>query len=326
MLSSEILTANLLSPVVLAFCLGIFAAVVKSDLKFPESFFAGLSAYLLLAIGLKGGVALGEIPIKTIIFPVVATLSVSIITPYIAFFLCRYIGKLKLDDAAAMAAHYGSVSIVTFITTRVFVESVGLKSDDYMTGLVAIMEVPGIVFALLLAQGVFRAKTVKGIDLFERLRGIFLSKSIYLLWGGLLIGILTGPGGLEKVSGFFIDPFYGILVLFMLEMGLMAGSRLHELQRTGPFLIGFALGMPLLTGAIAIVIAKLIGFSVANAVVFATMTASASYIAAPAAVRVALPFANPSFYLTSSLAITFPFNLTIVIPTYYLLTKWWYSL
>lgn len=325
MLSYEILRANLLSPVVLAFFLGAFAAILKSDLKFPEAFFSGLSAYLLLAIGFKGGVALGQTPLESILTPIGATLGISLVIPFIAFFCCRFMGGFNRDNSAAMAAHYGSVSIVTFITTRVFVESIGLKSDDFMTGLVAIMEVPGIVVALLLAQGI-HLKNKDGVSLFEELKVIFLSKSIYLLWGGLLMGVISGPEGFKKVSAFFVDPFYGILVLFMLEMGILAGERVHELKNTGAYILGFAIGMPLLSAMLGIVVAKACGFSIANALVFATMTASASYIAAPAAVRLALPKANPAYYLTSSLAITFPFNLTIGIPTYYLLAQWWYKL
>jgi hypothetical protein len=326
MVNAAILQANLLSPVVLAFFMGLFAAVLKSDLRFPDSFFAGLSAYLLLAIGLKGGAALNQVQFMMLINPIGATLLMSMFLPSCAFFVCRFFGKLKQDDAAAIAAHYGSVSIVTFIATKVFLETQSLTVDDYMTGLVAIMEIPGIILALLLAQGVFKRKSVKGIGLFERLRGIFLSKSIYLLWGGLLIGMISGQAGVAKVSPFFVDPFYGVLVLFMLEMGLLAGSRLYDLKKVGGFLILFSILMPLVSGTIAIVVSNLVGFSMANAVLFAAMSASASYIAAPAAVRVSLPFANPAYYLTSALVLTFPFNLTIGIPIYYLLACWWYNL
>lgn len=326
MVSAAILQANLLSPVVLAFFMGLLAAVLKSDLRFPDSFFSGLSAYLLLAIGLKGGAALNQVQFSELICPISATLFMSLLVPSCAFFACLLFSKLKRDDAAAIAAHYGSVSIVTFIATKVFLENQSLIADAYMTGLVAIMEIPGIILALLLAQGVFKRKAVKGIGLFERLRGIFLSKSIYLLWGGLLIGMASGQEGVAKVAPFFVDPFYGVLVLFMLEMGLLAGSRLYDLKKVGGFLICFSLTMPIISGLTAIVLAKLAGLNLANAVVFAAMAASASYIAAPAAVRVALPFANPAYYLTSSLVLTFPFNLTIGIPIYYLLACWWYNL
>ena len=326
MISLEIIKSNLLSPVVLSFYLGVFAKLLKSDLKFPDSFFSGLSAYLLLAIGLKGGVALTNVSFYMLFSPILATFTISLCVPSAAFLICKYIAHLKKEDAAAIAAHYGSVSIVTFIATKVFLENAGLKIDEYMTGLVALLELPGIIFALLLAQNVFEKKAQSSVSFFDKFTGIFLSKSIYLLWGGLLIGILTGPEGFKKVAPFFVDPFYGMLVFFMLEMGLVAGTHIEDLKKIKGFLALFAVGMPILSGSFAIFLAKIAGFSLANATVFAAMAASASYIAAPAAVRIALPSANPSYYLTSSLVITFPFNLSLGIPLYYMLTKWWYQL
>lgn len=326
MLSAEVLLSNLISPVVLAFYLGVFATVFKSDLNFPASFFSGLASYLLLAIGIKGGASLSEMPFSDIIVPICTTVMLSIFIPYFSFLLCRHVGKLKSEDAAAMAAHYGSVSIVTFIACKVFIESLDVQTDSYMTGLLALMEVPGIIVALLLAKIFSDKKSLISINFASEIRKIFFSKSIYLLWGGLLMGVLSGSPGLKKVSGFFVDPFYGVLVLFMLEMGLLAGKRLNDLKEFGLFLISFSLGMPLLSGALGVFVAKAANFSLGNAVVFSAMTASASYIAAPAAVRSSLPNANPAYYLTCALGVTFPFNLTIGIPVYYIIAKWWYQL
>ena len=300
---------------VLAFFLGIAAVYLRSDLKFPEPIYNFLSIYLLLAIGLKGGVTLSKEPLLTLAPLLLVAFILSLFLPFLTFFCARLL-RYDTTDAAAFAAHYGSVSVITFIACQVFVESSGYHTDKSMTAVLAIMEIPAIIIALVLA----RAKHTH--PLHQDIKKILTSKSVLLLIGGIIMGYLSGDEGFQRISPLFVTPFQGMLVLFLLEMGLVTGHRLLE-TRTFPkslFIIGF--GMPLLNGTLGIFLGKIIGLSVGNTTLFACLAASASYIAAPAAVRLALPNANPGYYLTASLALTFPFNLSFGIPFYHIMTVW----
>ncbi|MDX2003948.1 MAG: sodium-dependent bicarbonate transport family permease [Meiothermus sp.] len=307
----ELLRINLLSPAVLAFALGMLATLVKSDLKIPEALYTTLSIYLLLAIGIKGGDALAQTPLSQLWGPALATLALSVVTPLLSYAVLRR--RFGVIDAAAIAAHYGSVSAVTFIAATAFMQAASQPVEGYMPALVAILEVPAIVIALLIA----RRGTGGTGSLGEAVREIFAGKSILLLVGGVVIGALAGEGGMRQIAPVFIDPFRGALVLFLLELGMVAAKRLRDLRKVGAFLIAFGLAMPIVQGALGVWLGTLAGMSVGGAMVLGTMAASASYIAAPAAVRIALPEANPSYYLTASLGITFPFNLTLGIPLYF---------
>lgn len=295
---------------VLAFVLGVTAAFVRSDLKFPEPIYAILSVYLLLAIGIKGGVTLSQTPLSAIGGPLLATLALSGLLPLIAFGVLRLLDYSKVDSAA-LAAHYGSVSVITFIASQIFVESTGYSSERYMTALLALLEVPAIIIALLLSR------TNYVLPLTKEIKKILSSKSILLLIGGIVMGFLSGERGLEKIAPLFVSPFEGMLVLFLLEMGLVAGHKLLESRHIPVSLVIAGIILPIINGCIGVYLAKICGMSVGSATVFATLAASASYIAAPAAVRMALPQANPGYYLTASLAITFPFNLSLGIPLYH---------
>ncbi|MCS7058202.1 MAG: sodium-dependent bicarbonate transport family permease [Meiothermus sp.] len=312
----ELLRANLLSPAVLAFALGIVATLVRSDLRIPEALYTSLSIYLLLAIGLKGGAALAATPWSELWKPALATLALGVFTPLLSYAVLRRLGRMDVVNAAALAAHYGSVSAVTFIAANSLMQSVQQPVEGYLPTLVAILEVPAIVIALLIAR-----RNLKGGPMGEAVREILTGRSVLLLVGGSLIGFLSGPEGLKKVAAAFVDPFQGVLVLFLLELGMVAAKRLRDLRSTGAFLIGFGLGMPVVQGALGVWLGSLAGMSVGGATVLGAMAASASYIAAPAAVRIALPQANPSYYLTASLGITFPFNLTLGIPLYFALSR-----
>ncbi|MCS7194420.1 MAG: sodium-dependent bicarbonate transport family permease [Meiothermus sp.] len=312
----ELLRANLLSPAVLAFALGIVATLVRSDLRIPEALYTSLSIYLLLAIGLKGGAALAATPWSELWKPALATLALGVFTPLLSYAVLRRLGRMDVVNAAALAAHYGSVSAVTFIAANSLMQSVKQPVEGYLPTLVAILEVPAIVIALLIAR-----RNLKGGPMGEAVREILTGRSVLLLVGGSLIGFLSGPEGLKKVAAAFVDPFQGVLVLFLLELGMVAAKRLRDLRSTGAFLIGFGLGMPVVQGALGVWLGSLAGMSVGGATVLGAMAASASYIAAPAAVRIALPQANPSYYLTASLGITFPFNLTLGIPLYFALSR-----
>jgi uncharacterized protein len=301
------LAENLISPVVLCFVLGIVARWVKSDLAVPEPIYQGLSIYLLLAIGLKGGSALAVTPFGELLLPGVITLVLGLITPVSAFFLMRRFGRLGVEDAAAVAAHYGSVSVVTFLAAVEAVKRTGVETEGYLPALVAVLEVPGIIVALLFASGGGGSKGSWKKALHEVVTG----KSIVLLLGGLIIGALCGPSKLVDVQPFFAAAFKGALCIFMIELGLAAGKRLLVLGCV----------IPVLHGALGVFAGIAAGLSPGGAAVLGAMAGSASYIAAPAAVRVALPGANPAFYLTLALGITFPFNLAIGIPLFQTLAK-----
>ncbi|HKK70354.1 MAG TPA: sodium-dependent bicarbonate transport family permease [Candidatus Krumholzibacteria bacterium] len=313
MASLDLLLANLLSPVVLAFALGVLARVVRSDLEFPAPLYDALSIYLLLAIGLKGGAELSVTPLLEFAAPAGLTLALGVVTPLIAYGILRKLGRFDRTNAAAVAAHYGSVSAVTFIAATAFAQRAGLAPEGFMPALVALLEVPAIVVALMIAHVRSGAAGTWG----EALHEIMAGRSVVLLLGGLAIGWLAGKEGIAPVAPFFVEGFQGALTLFLLEMGMAAAARLRDLRRVGVFLVIFGVVLPILHGALAIWLGGLVGLSPGGSAVFGAMVSSASYIAAPAAVRIALPQASPTLYLTASLGITFPFNLTLGIPLYY---------
>lgn len=324
----EILRANLLSPLVLAFVLGVATKLMKSELSLPKDLYASLSIYLLLALGLKGGVELSQSTFEAIAFPALATVTLGCLTPISAYFLMRKLGKFSTIDAAALAAHYGSVSAVTFIAANQFVTSLGHQAEGFMPTLVTLLESPGILIAL--GIGAMKREKLRSAAAKEsstRLKAsvfheIFTSRSMVLLVGGLVIGFLAGAKSYEPVKPFFESGFKGALVLFLLEMGIVAGARLKDLRKVGARLISLGIFLPILHGTIGALLGTFAGLSVGGATVLGAMAASASYIAAPPAVRMTLPEANPTFYLTASLAITFPFNLVAGIPLYYNLSTW----
>jgi uncharacterized protein len=305
--------ANLLSPVVLLFLLGIAATLLRSDLKIPEAAYSFMTTYLLLALGMKGGVELSHISLKVIALPAIATLLLAVLTPFVAFFVCRNSRSMSVADSAALAAHYGSVSIVTFISSQSFLDARGVSHEGIMATLVVIMEMPAIVLALWLAQKFGKSEQKIGKVCHEILTG----KSVLLMTGGLLVGLLSGSKGYAKVEPLFGSLFQGVVALFLLEMGMVASKRFKDFRKAGWFVVAFAVFIPLLNGALGSVLGTLAGLSVGGVTVLATMAASASYIAAPAAVRTALPEATPGIYLTAALAITFPFNLVFGIPIYF---------
>ncbi|MCG8372499.1 MAG: sodium-dependent bicarbonate transport family permease [Balneolales bacterium] len=313
----ESLLSNFASPVVLAFVLGILAKTVKSDLEIPRPLYQGLSIYLLLAIGLKGGVELSKTPFNEFLWPAVATLILGMITPIIAYIVLRYLGKMDLVNSAAVAAHYGSVSAVTFIAAISYIEAQGGQPEGFMPTLVAILEVPGIIVALMIPQ----LFSKNGGSFKKALHEVVTGSSIILLLGGLTIGLIAGPVKFASVEPFFVSGFQGALVLFLLELGMVTARRLQDLKKVGFFLLGFGIIVPILFGILATWVGLMAGLSIAGTAVLAAMVSSGSYIAAPAAVRIALPKANPTLYLTASLGITFPFNITLGIPLYYVIAQ-----
>jgi uncharacterized protein len=307
---------------VLAFVLGLIAVWVRSDLKFPDAMYNLLSIYLLFSIGIKGGAELSLTPISSLIGPLLATLVLGIITPLLAFTVL----KTRFDqvNAGAIAAHYGSVSAVTFTAALSFAQERYSNLEGFLPALVAVLEVPGIAIGIALAQRGLK----KGSPQDSRqgsstlVHELLTGKGLFVLLGGLAIGAISGKGGLTEVAPLFIDPFKGALTLFLLELGIIAGQRLREIRQAGPFLIGFGILMPVVNGSLGVALGTFAGLSEGGAFVLGTLAASASYIAAPAAVRSVLPQANPGYALGASLGVTFPFNLALGIPLYAAISSW----
>ena len=323
-MDSSLILSNILNPPVLFFFLGMLAIFVQSDLDIPNPLPKLFSLYLLVAIGFKGGHELYESGLSPLIIStLLAAVFMASIVPVYSFFILR----LKLDNynAAAIAATYGSISAVTFITASSLLDKIQIPYGGHMVAALALMESPAIVVGLILVR-VFakKAANVSGDEeestetsWGEVLREAFLNGSVLLLIGSLIIGLLTGGDGWAKVHLFVEkDLFYGALMFFLLDMGLVAARRIQDLRKTGMFLIGFAVLMPITNALIGIMLAKVIGMGQGDALLFSVLCASASYIAVPAAMRMTVPEANPSLYVSMALAITFPFNIIIGIPIY----------
>ncbi|MEP1613014.1 MAG: sodium-dependent bicarbonate transport family permease [Roseobacter sp.] len=305
---------NLLSPIILCFALGVAASVARSDLSVPEAAAKAMSIYLLFAIGFKGGVSVAAHGIDVKLgLSLLAGVVLSAVLPMIAFGLLTIMSNLSRLDAAAVAAHYGSISIVTFVAASSVLQSSGIEYEGYMVAVAAAMEAPAILSALWLIS---RGGGDRRMDR-DLWREILLNGSIVLLIGAFFIGWVTGEEGLAEISSFIVAPFKGVLCLFLLDMGLVAGRGLRGgggVLRPG--VLAFGLLMPVVGSTLGAASGLLLGLSTGGIALFMVLSASASYIAVPAAMRVALPEANPSIYLTLSLGVTFPFNLTLGIPLY----------
>lgn len=308
-----------LDPVVLFFILGLLAALAKSDLKLPPALYETLSVFLLIAIGLKGGVALSKLGGAAVLWQVGVVIVLGAVLTLLAFAMLRL--KLNRVDAAATAAHYGSVSVVTFAVATAYLARQGVEAEPQLTVFLAVMEMPALVVGVLLA----RLGGERRVNWARLGHEVFLGKSMVLLMGGLLIGWLAGADGIQSLSPLYVDLFKPVLSLFLLEMGLVTAGKLSGLRKSGMFLVGMALLMPLLFAGIGLGVAMLMGLSVGGAMLLASLCASASYIAAPAAMRIAVPEANPAISLAASLGVTFPFNLLLGIPLYLWLAQLAYA-
>lgn len=307
---------QLFEPVILFFLLGALAGFVRSDLRIPGVLYESLSIFLLLAIGLKGGVELARYPLAAVALPALVVVAVGALIPLVAYPVLRRIGRLSRADAGSIAGHYGSVSVVTFAVGTTYLARLGQEVEGYMTVLLVLLEFPALVIGVLLAR-----RGEPGTPWGKILHEVFAGKSIVLLLGGLAIGWFAGPGGIVPLDRLFFDLFKGMLAFFLLEMGLVAASRFGELRRAGPFLIVFAILMPLFSAGLGLATGVLLGLSVGGVTLLATLYASASYIAAPAAMRLAVPQANPALSIGAALGITFPFNLLVGIPLYHRLAQ-----
>lgn len=307
--SINLALANVTSVPVLAFILGLLLVLMRSQLQIPAAIFDFLSIYLLLAIGIKGGVALSKTPATEVWLPILLAVAVGCLIPIVVFYLLRFLTPLDQINRGAIAAHYGSTSLVTFTAGLVFLENAKLSVEGFMPSILAVMEVPGIIVGILLAK-----RSARGGAMGPALREVFSSKSITLLIGGILIGLLGGSVAYMKVEPFFSGIFPGMLAVFLLQLGIQAGGSIREARKAGVGLLAFALVFPLVAGSAGVFLAQGIGISQGGSVVFGLLCASASYIAAPAAVKLSLPEAKPGLYITTSLGITFPLNLFIGIP------------
>lgn len=327
-MDSSLILFNLLNPPVLFFFLGMIAVFTKSDLEIPSPLPKLFSLYLLISIGFKGGHELAESGIDfNIAITLLASIIMACIVPIYTFFILRI--KLDIYNAAAIAATYGSISAVTFITASSFLEKLDIAYGGHMVAALALMESPAIIVGIILVKiFVPKAKLTNAdsdaetdqeqadFSWGEVLREAFLNASVFLLIGSLIIGILTGDEGWKKLEPFTQGIFYGALTFFLLDMGLVAAKKIRDLSKTGSFLIAFSVFIPIINALIGIVIAKVLGFTVGDALLFAVLCASASYIAVPAAMRMTVPEANPSLYVSMALALTFPFNIVVGIPLY----------
>ncbi len=301
-----------IDPVILFFLLGIIARLVKSDLRLPEPIYEALSVYLLLALGLKGGVELARHPLTTLVPQTLAVIALGCVLPVVAYVALKRLVRLDRINAAAIAAHYGSVSVVTFAAGVAWLEARAIPFEPHLALFLAVLEVPGIVVGVLLARG-----AGAGGALTPMLKEVLAGKSVLLLLGGLAIGALLGPAGLKSTAPLFVDLFKGALCLFMLELGLVTGRQFAQLKNSGARLVLFAIVTPLLFGVAGAALGGLIGLSVGGAALLGTLAASASYIAAPAAMRVAVPEASPGLSLPVVLGVTFPFNVFVGLGVYH---------
>ena len=361
----DLALANLTSPPALAFFFGLLATgLLRANLRLPTPVYTALSMYLLLAIGLKGGLALRSAELTEVIAPAIAAVCLGAAIPFAVFALLRWMSRLDVVDRGAMAAHYGSTSLVTFTAAIALLETLKIPFEGYVATLLTIMEVPGIIVGLMLARTAGRKEKRKSMSAASQeqsvvatahraspqparmstantlvmanrrpdiddvseptqsqpepwksaLREVLFGPSVLLLVGGLAIGFLTGPSGYTRVEPMFSELFTGVLVLFLLHLGCVAGSQIRHISTAGPGLLIFAIIFPLIAGSAGVLTGSVIGLSTGGAALLGILCASASYIAAPAAVSLALPQANEGLCLTASLGITFPFNLAIGIP------------
>ena len=305
-----------MDPVILFFALGLIAGLAKSDLRMPPAIYDLLSMLLLLTIGLKGGVELAKSPIAGLVPQIAAVLAMGFVLPLFLYPLARIFGRIRQADAASLAAHYGSVSVATFAVGVAFLSERSVQYDSQLPLFLVLLEVPAIVVGIMLAR-----RLTAGQQWGKLLHEIFFGKSIVLLLGGLAIGWIAGPHGISALEPLFFDLFKGVLALFLLEMGLIASSQTKALRERGLFLVGFGLLVPVPLATVGAVVGWAIGLSVGGTTLLAVLAGSASYIAAPAAIRIAVPAANPSLSLSASLGVTFPFNIFLGIPIYFAIAK-----
>lgn len=326
----ELVVSNLLTPMVLCYVLGLVAGRLGSDLRVPKQLYESITIYLLFAIGFKGGVEIAQTGILSMLIPGLFSIGLGVLIPLYCYPLLRRLIRLSREDSASIAAHYGSVSAVTFAAALTMLETLQIPHNGFMNALLALMESPAIIVGVILAG---RARKLNDntasnapIDWKHLLHEALLGKSIVLLVGGLLIGALSGENGLKITEAFLIAPFKGVLSFFLLELGIVTAERLSDLRNVSRFLVAFGIVIPILNGFLGVFTGWFVGLNLGGATLLGVLAASASYIAAPAAMRVAVPSANPAISLTVVLGITFPFNITLGLPLYLAIARWMFGM
>ncbi len=313
-MSLDLLIDNLTNPALLFFLLGIIAVQLKSDLAIPESSSKFISLYLLFSIGFKGGQELSHSVLSMeILWIVLFGIGSALVVPLYSFFILKK--KLGVDNAAAIAAAYGSISAVTFVTCVSYLEMLQISFGGYMIAVMALMEAPAIIVGVLL-MSLYKKEQETRISLENLIKHSLTNGSVLLILGSLLIGYLASEEQAQGIAPFTTDIFKGFLAVFLLDMGLVSGRELSAFWKNGSFPITFAIFMPLFNGVTVAVMSGLITESTGDRLLLSILVASASYIAVPAAMKLAAPQANPGLYIPMALAISFPFNITVGMPVY----------
>ncbi len=327
----DLLIANLIQPIILAFILGAIAGFLRSELELPAAVISLLAIYLLFSIGLEGGRELAQADLGGLLPLLGLTLFMVIAIPLLVYSVTRLLGRFDISNAAALAAHYGSVSTATFFSSLTLATAMGTPAGGYMVAMVALMEF-AVIFSLLIARVAMARELAASnqanpnqIRIGELLLDTLRGRGIILLGGGMVIGFLTSDAQWQQIKPFYDDLFRGMLMLFLLEMGMTAARHIRAFRDVGWFMLGFGTLMPVFNGIVGISLAQAIGLGVGGSFVFGALCASASFIDAPAACRASLPQANPGIYLTSALGITLPFNLLLGLPLYYSYATWLYG-
>ena len=336
----QLIQSNLLTPIVLFFLFGIIAARIKSDLKMPEAISEFLPIYLLAAIGLHGGIEMRKTGFEEMLIPMLVAIGLSLLFTLNHYQILRRLGKFNIFDSYALASTYGAVGAVTFSVGLSFLKNQGVSSEGYLAAILAVLEPVAFILAIFLTNmavskqirtkkqsisddeeldiGMKQTKTKLSQVLKESITG----KAIVILLGSIVIGYIIGKEGFEPISIVFDELFTGAIVIFMIEMGIIAGQRLEDIKKVGVFLTSFAIIMPTINGIIGVLVSTALGLSLGGAVMFGLLLASASFIAAPAVLRHAIPQANPSLYITSALGITFPYNIIVLLPIMFTVSTW----
>ena len=336
----ELIQSNLLTPIVLFFLFGIIAARIKSDLKMPEAISEFLPIYLLAAIGLHGGIEMRKTGFEEMLVPMLVAIGLSLLFTLNHYQILRRLGKFNIFDSYALASTYGAVGAVTFSVGLSFLKNQGVSSEGYLAAILAVLEPVAFILAIFLTNmavskqirtkkqsisddeeldiGMKQTKTKLSQVLKESITG----KAIVILLGSIVIGYIIGKEGFEPISIVFDELFTGAIVIFMIEMGIIAGQRLEDIKKVGIFLTAFSVIIPTINGIIGVLVSTALGLSLGGAVMFGLLLASASFIAAPAVLRHAIPQANPSLYITSALGITFPYNIIVLLPIMFTISTW----
>ena len=336
----ELIQSNLLTPIVLFFLFGIIAARIKSDLKMPEAISEFLPIYLLAAIGLHGGIEMRKTGFEEMLVPMLVAIGLSLLFTLNHYQILRRLGKFNIFDSYALASTYGAVGAVTFSVGLSFLKNQGVTSEGYLAAILAVLEPVAFILAIFLTNmavskqirtkkqsisddeeldiGMKQTKTKLAQVLKESITG----KAIVILLGSIVIGYIIGKEGFEPISIVFDELFTGAIVIFMIEMGIIAGQRLEDIKKVGIFLTAFSVIIPTINGIIGVLVSTALGLSLGGAVMFGLLLASASFIAAPAVLRHAIPQANPSLYITSALGITFPYNIIVLLPIMFTISTW----